>query len=212
MPHLTEELWQRLPGHEAIHPETICLAPFPEADPGWTISTDEQNELERIRAFVTLVRNDRAELVSGEKGTKAEQRKAKAFIEGKDETARDFAAWLASSRVFSLNVSLSSLSEVVQVDELPSGGARHREWGVDFSIEFPALAEKVGGPDPEKVSKELAEVEAALERVCARLGNPGFAEKAPAAVVEGARRQQAELEERRARLAESLAAAGAERA
>jgi valyl-tRNA synthetase len=27
MPFLTEEVWQRLPGHEAIHPQTNCLAP-----------------------------------------------------------------------------------------------------------------------------------------------------------------------------------------
>ena len=26
MPHLTEELWHRLPGHEAVHAETISLA------------------------------------------------------------------------------------------------------------------------------------------------------------------------------------------
>ncbi len=30
MPFLTEELWQRLPGHEAIH-RSICLAPYPAA-------------------------------------------------------------------------------------------------------------------------------------------------------------------------------------
>ena len=35
MPFLTEELWQRLPGHEAMHAETICLAPYPPPVPSW---------------------------------------------------------------------------------------------------------------------------------------------------------------------------------
>ena len=35
MPHLTEELWQRLPGREAVHPETIVLAAYPEREPSW---------------------------------------------------------------------------------------------------------------------------------------------------------------------------------
>ncbi len=34
MPFLTEELWQKLPGHESIHPQTICLAAYPCAGSG----------------------------------------------------------------------------------------------------------------------------------------------------------------------------------
>ena len=54
--------------------------------------------------------------------------------------------------------------------------------------------------DRDRFSGELAEVEANLERVRSRLGNPGFTEKAPPAVIDGARRQLAELEARRERL------------
>ncbi|HEX2162829.1 MAG TPA: valine--tRNA ligase, partial [Thermoanaerobaculia bacterium] len=61
MPFLTEELWQRLPGREAIHPETIALAPYPTAEEGW-----RDDEVERRMAalieVVTRVRALRAEL------------------------------------------------------------------------------------------------------------------------------------------------------
>ena len=209
MPHLTEELWQRLPGHEAIHPETVCLAPYPEAVSSWNLSAEEEERFDRIRTFVGVVRNDRAELVATAPGGKAEDRKAKAFIEGKDETARAAGAWLAGPKVFPLLRSLSGLSSLEVIESLLSAsGVKHREWGIDFAVDFPARAAAVA-LDPAKVERDLADVVSALDRVRARLANPGFSEKAPAAVVEGARRQQAELEERRSRLAESLAAAGA---
>jgi valyl-tRNA synthetase len=208
MPHLTEELWQRLPGHEAIHPETVCLAAYPEDVPAWTLSSDDASSMERLRKLVTIVRNDRAEAIAATGGSIRESREAKAFIEGKDESARAFAAWVAGPKVFPLLRSLSGLSEFVELHEgVESGGTKHRIEGVTLSIVFPARAEVA--IDPAKLEKELAEVAGNLERVRARLANPGFSEKAPAAVVAGARRQEAELEERRVRLVDSLAGTGA---
>lgn len=58
--------------------------------------------------------------------------------------------------------------------------------------------------DRAAAAKQLAEVEVNLARVRERLANPGFTEKAPAAVVEGARRQLAELEAKREALVEAL--------
>src|SRR5262249_49147222 len=56
MPFLTEEIWQRLPGHEAIHPQTICLAAFPERVAPW-----ESDEAERsIGDLIELVSRVRA--------------------------------------------------------------------------------------------------------------------------------------------------------
>jgi valyl-tRNA synthetase len=73
--------------------------------------------------------------------------------------------------------------------------------GISLAIEFEEEAEAKQAPDTGRASVELADVEANLERVRARLANPGFTDKAPAAVVEGARRQLVELEQKRARLA-----------
>jgi valyl-tRNA synthetase len=74
---------------------------------------------------------------------------------------------------------------------------------VVVTIQF--LAEQAEAVDREKLGKELAEVDLNLERVRARLANPGFTDKAPPAVIEGAWHQLSELETRRATLEAALA-------
>ena len=54
-------------------------------------------------------------------------------------------------------------------------------------------------------SKELEETEAQLERSAARLNNAGFVQRAPAEVVEGARRRHRELEEKADKVRQLLA-------
>src|SRR6185369_3387059 len=61
MPFLTEELWQRLPGHEEIHPATICLAPYPRREEAWEDGTAEAG-MEALTQVVTRVRALRAEM------------------------------------------------------------------------------------------------------------------------------------------------------
>jgi valyl-tRNA synthetase len=202
MPHITEELWQRLPGHEAIHPHTICLAPFPEAVDAWCLAPEDEESMQRIRELVTLARNDRSVAVTAARGRAVSLRQAKAFIEGKDEASLEFAAWLAGGTVFPLLRSLFGLSATEVVDELPPGGMKHRRWGVDFSFSFGGVGSET--VDAARFEKELEEVEGNLERVRTRLANPGFTGKAPVSVVEGARRQAAELEARRAMLVDEL--------
>src|SRR6185295_4597914 len=60
MPFLTEELWQRLPGREAIHPETICLAPYPESMPAWDDPAVEE-QMDALIGAATRVRSLLAE-------------------------------------------------------------------------------------------------------------------------------------------------------
>jgi valyl-tRNA synthetase len=57
-----------------------------------------------------------------------------------------------------------------------------------------------GGPASDRLARELAETEEALARAEARLADPLFTSRAPAAVVEGTRRRAAELRERVERL------------
>ena len=61
MPFLTEELWQRLPGHEAIHGETICLAPYPRREEAWEDDAVESG-MEALIQVVTRVRALRVEM------------------------------------------------------------------------------------------------------------------------------------------------------
>jgi valyl-tRNA synthetase len=63
----------------------------------------------------------------------------------------------------------------------------------------------------ERLNRELAKVEQALERVSRKLANPDFVGKAPAAVVSQQRAAQAELQDARATLQESLKRLSAQR-
>ena len=58
--------------------------------------------------------------------------------------------------------------------------------------------------DRARVEKELDQAEAALASTRARLGDPSFLERAPAAIVDGTRTRESELAERVARLRDSL--------
>jgi valyl-tRNA synthetase len=62
----------------------------------------------------------------------------------------------------------------------------------------------------ERLSRELAKVEQALDRVNRKLTNHDFLGKAPPAVVSQQRATQAELQDARAKLRESLGRLGAE--
>ncbi len=204
MPHVTEELWQRLPGHENVQPDTICLAPYPRAEKGWELAEQDEQRIRILSELVLLVRNDRAELLAAP-GARKGASKAKAFIEWKDDEGRELTEWLRSPLIASLLRSLSGLSEIESGREGPIAGVRHARWGVLVTNQF--VVEGEATVDRRKLERELAEVEGNLERVRERLANPGFTDKAPPPVIEGARRQLAELEARQAAILDQLGGA-----
>ena len=151
--------------------------------------------MEALRSVTTVIRNDRSQ--SG----RAPRVPARLSIDGVESGADSAAGWLTAPSVRPLLWSLSRTREAVSVERLPALASKQLTRGIRFAIEFEEEAETKHAPDATRARAELAEVEANLERVRARLANPGFTDKAPAAVVEGARRQLVELEQRRSRLA-----------
>jgi valyl-tRNA synthetase len=202
MPHLTEELWQRLPGHERLHPETICLAPYPEPEAGWSLREEESERIAQLREIVGRIRNDRAE------SAVPPRTPARLSIEGSGSGPAEAAAeFLLDPSVRPLLWSLSR-ARVGAAGEGAGPVKKHLVRGIPISISFES--EATGEADASRVERlqaDLAEVEEQLERVRARLANPGFTGKAPPAVVEGARRQLEELEQRRDRLSSSVTSA-----
>ena len=68
------------------------------------------------------------------------------------------------------------------------------------------LAEVIDlGAERQRLQKELAKTEAALERIAKKLGNEEFVGKAPAEVVSQQRATQAELADQHAKLKATLA-------
>jgi len=203
MPHITEELWQRLPGHEDVHPDTICLAPYPlaHADVPW-ISDEELEDLETFFVLVNRVNNARAE-----RGVDSRAGALLSLKEGTDDdTSRALAKRLAGACYAPLFMALARVHSVKYSDrDLPpsahplKGHVGSLHFQIAFDMEPSKSFDAIAG------EKERAEVEANLTRVRERLANPGFTDKAPAAVVAGARKQLAELEARQRALAEALA-------
>ena len=143
--------------------------------------------MEAIRA----IRNRRAEM------NVPPSRKAELFIETAfEQTFKNGAAFM---------VRLASASEV-QVGKSFELEGTVNIVTPDATIKIP-LAELVDKEaELARLTKEAANVQKQLDGIRARLSNPAFTDKAPEAVVQGAREQAARLEEKLALLEQSMKA------
>ncbi|MEO8277226.1 MAG: valine--tRNA ligase [Thermoanaerobaculia bacterium] len=195
MPFLTEELWQKLPGHELIHPQTICLAAYPDAALAWRLSAAEGLEISLLREVVTIARNDRADRKLTHRA------KADLYIRaakpGAQEAVVERMGFLQSETVLTLLRSIAGMKQVIS-GPAPAGALhKHILENVEMTLVFDVEAAPV---DLAKLQLELDKVEANISNVRAKLESESFTAKAPAAVVEGARRNLAALELDRERL------------
>ena len=188
MPFITEEIWQTLP-HEG---ETIMLSPWPQYDEALCFDEDEKH-MDIIMEAIRAIRNRRAEM------NVPPSRKAHVYIatEQKDvfATAVVFLQRLASAGdveigdSFEIPGSVSIVTAHAKV-YIPMGDL------VDLDAERKRL-----GKEKEGAEKKLA-------GICAKLSNPGFLAKAPEAVVQNQRDEEARLREKIRMIEESLAALG----
>ena len=186
MPFITEEIWQSLP-HEG---DSLMMTSWPTYDEALNFPAEEK-EMERLMEAIRAIRNRRAEM------NVPPSRKAEVYIETAfEKTFTDGAAFM---------LRLASASDV------KVGKAFDLEGTVnivtpDATIKIP-LAELVDKEaELARLTREAANVQKQLDGVLSRLNNPSFADKAPAAVVAGAREQAARLEEKLALLEQSMAA------
>ena len=194
MPFLTEEVWQRLPGHEAIHPATICLAPYPGREEAWE-SAEVEADMEVLMHVVARVRGLRAEM-----GLPPKTRIALSLGAGEGEGASGRHARFVAEHEHLVR----SLCRVESVSFGPpaAGAVRDLVDGIDV-----ALAHEAGvieGAERERLTRELDKLAGEVERAERQLADAGFLAKAPPAVVAGRRQRLAELRERELRIRESL--------
>jgi valyl-tRNA synthetase len=191
MPYVTEALWAALP-HAADDPELVIVARWPGANER---DTAAEAVVDPVLDLVRAVRNARAE----------------AGIEP--------GAWLGAtvSVPDDLEAGVRGLLPVIErlarVRPLAIDSAAQRAGAIavvagrlEASIDRPATAGS-SGADRERLEKELATTEDRLAAARARLADPNFTGRAPAAIVEGARRSEAELAAQAASLRENLDAA-----
>jgi valyl-tRNA synthetase len=200
MPFLTEELWQRLPGHEAIQPETIAFAAYPRREEGWEDDAVEAG-MEALIQVVTRVRALRAEMGLGPKA------KLDLHLDLHPADAADAGVSRLLAEQAPLLRFLTRV-ETVAFGSIPEGARRDLVAGVEIGLQQAAVEQAaMSAEERGRLAKELEKLEAEISRAEERLSNADFLGKAPAKVVEGGRAKLAEMRERQASLRSSLGAA-----
>jgi len=207
MPFVTEVLWAALP-HRSEESALLITARWP--DPG---ARDEalESDVAEVLDLIRAIRNARAEagvdaaawlpgvaiVPAGapETGTHAEA----GAPEGVFEALRPAIERLA--RIRPLTVAVAGTAAAAAIDSPLPVLAGRLQVILDIGRDDQA---KGTARDRGRLERELAEAEALLEAARTRLANRQFIERAPAAIVEGARARAAELEDLVTRLRASL--------
>ncbi|MBB5020348.1 valyl-tRNA synthetase [Chitinivorax tropicus] len=187
IPFITEELWQIVaPMAGKKECDSLMMAAFPQPDPS-KIDEAALAEMARLQEILHGARNLR-----GEMGLSPAQ-KVPLFIEGPAAELAHFAPYIQL---------LAKLSEVNLVPALPADDAPVAVVGglrLMLKVEIDKAAETA------RLNKEMAKAQAELDKINAKLDKPGYADKAPAHLVEKDRAQVAELNEKLTRINEQLA-------
>jgi valyl-tRNA synthetase len=194
MPFVTEALWAALP-RAAADPELLIVATWP-AQVGEARDTAIERGVEQVLDLVRAVRNARATV-----GTPASAWLA-LDVYVPEALAPTFEALAPAIERLARSRPLSRAADRAALERVPAGSL-----GIvagDFDARLHTATES-SGADRARVEKELAQAAAALAGTRARLADATFLDRAPAAIVEGARAREIELAERVRRLEESLA-------
>ncbi len=191
MPYLTEEVWQRLPGREAVHPVSIAVAPYPEAVPAWA-NPETQARIEAVQAVITRARAMRAE-----QGVSAGAETA-LYAHAEDPAMTAFLAEQEPLIHFLCRVTAFHAAPP------PEGASRDLVAGIEVSLV--AERQELAAEERERLERDLAKIDGEIRGAEGRLTNESFLAKAPPQVVEGNRQRLAELQERRQRILASLEA------
>ncbi|MCK9510104.1 MAG: valine--tRNA ligase [Pigmentiphaga sp.] len=169
IPFITEELWQKVSvvagTRAAADATSISIQAYPR--PGERkIDADADQAVAELKARIEAIRALRGEM------NLAPSQRVPLLATGNRATLERDAPYLAA---------LARLSEVELVDELPDLGAPVQvvaESRLMLRIEIDADAERA------RLDKEIARLEGEIGKARAKLDNPRFVERAPAAVVE----------------------------
>jgi valyl-tRNA synthetase len=190
MPFLTEEIWQRLPGREAIHPETICLAPYPEREPAWEDAALE----ERFAVFMDVVGAVRGIRTSNGIAPKTRVELSLAVA---DDGVREFLAG-----EIGLVESLANARATIEANAAPAQPGTIQD--VVRGVELAVFAGEVAAAARQRLERELADLAPRIAQAEGRLADASFRAKAPAEVIAKSEAKLAEMKERQATLRASL--------
>ena len=186
MPFITEEIWQTLP-HEG---DSLMISEWPVYDAALSFAAEEK-EMERIMEAIRGIRNRRAEM------NVPPSKKADLYI----ETA--FGDTFAAGVPFLQRLASAAEVHIGESFDVP-GAVSIVTGAATIKIPMDALVDKAA--ELARLEREYNNVKKQLDGVQARLNNPAFTDKAPEAVVAGAREQAAALQEKLNLLTQSMEA------
>ena len=188
MPFITEEIWLTLP-HDG---ETIMLSPWPTYDETHVYPEDEAT-MDAVMEAIRAIRNRRSEM------NVPPSKKAHVYI------ATDKPAIFEASTLFFQR--LASASEVFIGDSFDIPGAVCIVTA-DAKVYIP-MGDLVDlDAERKRLTKEKEGAEKKLAGIRGKLSNPGFLAKAPAAVIDTQKAEEAKTLEKIRMIEESLAALG----
>jgi valyl-tRNA synthetase len=198
MPHLTEEVWGRLP-HRSDDPSLLIVAPWPRPDDMPDIVDDAHaTGVESIIELIRGIRNARAE--SGIEA--AAVLDADVFLADASAAAAFPTLAPAIERMARVRVTLHADRGTFEASGTDDGSLAVLAAGLEARL---ARGDADLARERERLARELDEARGLLAGTEHKLANASFVERAPVAVVEAARTRAAELRERVERLTERLA-------
>jgi valyl-tRNA synthetase len=187
MPFLSEELWHAV--YDGNTPaKSIALASFPEGDE--RLDDAALVDMGVLQSLIVEIRALRKEIGVEEKASTPVEVRIDAGMQSvlKENTA--------------IVERLARVSEVRLVDQIAAGASKHSTANFDVAVIYERTLDVA--VERERLTKEIAKYEKGLISAERQLGNESFLAKAPAQVVEGLKKQEAEtrllLEKARAAL------------
>jgi valyl-tRNA synthetase len=174
MPFLTEELWHAV--YDSNTPaKSIALMTYPPVN---SIHSRAQTEMELLQSLIVEVRALRKEIGVDERAvTPIELRIAPERVHIVKENS-------------SVVERLARVSEARFVEQISAGLSKHSTAAFDVAVVYERTIDVPA--ERERLTKDIAKYEKGLAAAERQLGNEGFLAKAPAHIVEGLKKQEAE--------------------
>ncbi len=182
MPFITEELWQKVAPLAGRSGDTIMLQSYPQRDDS-LIDDEAIRELDWVKSFIVGIRSIRSEMDI--KPGKA----LPVLLQNGNEIDQ---ARLSQNQSFLM--SLAKLESITWLDSGENAPESATALVGDMSLLIPLAGLIDKQAELDRLDKNMKKLQAEIARISGKLGNAGFVDKAPEAVVNKEREKLAENE------------------